>query len=73
MRPHSLSTAIITAALLATASLSANASNALFDFENQPIATETPFSITDKGVIATFSGPLDIDPGAFGISSNFPS
>src|ERR1700744_388711 len=63
----------IAAALLATASISANASNAVFDFENQPILTETPFSMTNDGVTATFSGPADVDPGAFGISSNFPS
>lgn len=49
----------------------ANASVAIFDFENQTIGTETPFTLVSAGLSATFAGPADVDPGAFGISSNF--
>lgn len=64
---------IVAASLFAAAAAPAHAANARFDFENQPIFTETPFSLSDGGVTATFAGPADVDPGAFGISSNFPS
>lgn len=63
----------IASAILSMASLQAQAATALFDFENQPFGTETPFSITASGLTATFAGPADVDPGAFGISTNFPS
>ena len=49
------------------------AANVVYDFENQPIPTETPFTLTAGGTSATFAGPADVDPGAFGISSNFPT
>ncbi len=49
----------------------AEAAPVTFDFENLPIATETPFTIESSGLSATFAGPPDVDPGAFGISSNF--
>lgn len=72
MKPLRLSLGMAAAALFA-ASMPAAAATALFDFENQPIFTETPFTLTTGGVSATFAGPADVDPGAFGISSNFPS
>lgn len=59
------------AAALFAAAMPAAAATALFDFENQPIFTETPFTLTTGNVSATFTGPADVDPGAFGISSNF--
>ena len=49
----------------------ARAAVALFDFENQQIGTETPFTLVSSGLSATFSGPSGVDPGAFGIGSNF--
>jgi hypothetical protein len=63
--------AAVSIAALALASSPARAAVALFDFENQPIPTETPFTLVSSGLAATFSGPSDVDPGAFGISSNF--
>jgi hypothetical protein len=59
------------ASLTAAVSLPAQAAPVLFDFENQPIFTETPFSLANGGVTASFAGPADVDPGAFGILSNF--
>jgi hypothetical protein len=56
---------------LSLVSAPAHAAVALFDFENQPIFTETPFTLVSSGVSATFAGPAGVDPGAFGISSNF--
>jgi hypothetical protein len=73
MKHLRLSIVAATACVLTAASLSASAANVVFDFENQPIFTETPFTLTNAGVSATFSGPADVDPGAFGIASNFPS
>ena len=55
------------------AALPARATSANFDFENLPLATETPFQVSNDGVTAQFSGPSSVDPGAFGISTNFPS
>jgi len=67
--------AAVAATLLAIAS-PAHASVATFDFENQNIGTETPFSLTNNGVTATFASTGD-DPsgfgGAFGIVANFGS
>jgi hypothetical protein len=66
----------MTAALIAGSALVSSpthAAVALYDFENQPIFTETPFTLVSAGVSATFAGPSDVDPGAFGISSNFQS
>ncbi|MDB6002253.1 MAG: hypothetical protein JWP52_3952 [Rhizobacter sp.] len=63
----------IAVAVLFAASIPAQAASVLYDFENQPIFTETPFTMTAGGVSATFAGPSDVDPGAFGISSNFQS
>jgi hypothetical protein len=66
----------MTAALIAGSALVSSpthATVALYDFENQPIFTETPFTLVSAGVSATFAGPSDVDPGAFGISSNFQS
>lgn len=74
MKPFSLSRGIAIGAVAAAsfaAAMPAAASTALFDFENQPIFTETPFTLTTGHVSATFSGPADVEPGAFGISSNF--
>ena len=59
------------ASLAALVALPAAAATVSFDFENQPIFTETPFSLEQPGLAAAFSGPADVDPGAFGISSNF--
>lgn len=73
MRRLQLLLATATAAMLGAHLASAGAVTVLFDFENQPIYTETPFSIAGGGITATFSGPKDVDPGAFGIASNFPS
>jgi len=64
-----LAGSVLAAALACAAP--ARAATALFDFENQPIFTETPFTMSAAGVSATFSGPADVDPGAFGISSNY--
>lgn len=58
-------------AAFALASSPARATVALFDFENQPIGTETPFTLVSSGLSATFAGSSGVDPGAFGISSNF--
>jgi hypothetical protein len=58
---------------VALVSSPAHAVVANYDFENQPIFTETPFTLVSAGVSATFAGPSDVDPGAFGISSNFQS
>lgn len=55
----------------AIASSPARATVALYDFENQSIGTETPFTLVSSGLTAAFSGPSGVDPGAFGISSNF--
>ncbi len=49
------------------------AATATFDFENQPIPTETPFAMTAGSLSASFAGPSDVDPGAFAISTNYPS
>jgi hypothetical protein len=66
-------TRLLTLAVAALGAAQAHAATALFDFENQPLFTETPFAMTASGVTAEFSGPPDLDPGAFGISTNFPS
>jgi len=42
----------------------------LFDFEDQSFGADTPFSITNGLLTATFASPAD--PGAFGITSAFP-
>jgi hypothetical protein len=66
----------MTAVLIAGSALVSSpthAAVALYDFENQPIFTETPVTLVSAGVSATFAGPSDVDPGAFGISSNFQS
>jgi hypothetical protein len=65
--------AAVSIAGFALVSSSARAAVALYDFENQPIFTETPFTLVSAGVSATFAGPSGVDPGAFGISSNFQS
>lgn len=71
MTPRALSFALATAATLAFAA-PAQADTVLFDFENMPIFTETPFLLAGAGgVSASFAGPADVDPGAFGISSNY--
>jgi hypothetical protein len=64
----------ISCALIAGSALlpsSARAATAVYNFENQPIGTETPFTLVSNGLSATFAGPNGVDPGAFGISSNF--
>ena len=61
----------LVAGLLAAAASHVQAADVSFDFENQPIGTETPFSMTRQGLEASFAGPADVDPGAFGIGSNF--
>jgi hypothetical protein len=66
----------MTAALMAGGALVSSPAHAVvatYDFENQPIFTETPLTLVSAGVSATFAGPSDVDPGAFGISSNFHS
>lgn len=63
--------AAVSIAAFALASPPARAAVALYDFENQSIGTETPFTLVSSGLSATFAGPSNVDPGAFGISSNF--
>lgn len=70
MKRHLVSIGCAAAALLASA-LPARAANPVFDFENQPIVTETPFGLVNSGYTATFIGAANVDPGAFAISSNF--
>src|SRR5215813_2853061 len=64
-------TAAASIAAFTLAAPSARAAVALYDFENQPIGTETPFTLVSSGLSAAFAGPSGVDPGAFGISSNF--
>lgn len=71
MKRLTSSITLAAAVLITAAALPAQAANVSFDFENQPIFTETPFSMTSGGVTASFAGPADVDPGAFGIASNF--
>lgn len=59
------------ALIAGSALLPSSARAALYDFENQSIGTETPFTLVSAGLSATFAGPAGVDPGAFGISSNF--
>jgi hypothetical protein len=73
MKRPSFLAGLIAAAALTTSAIPAAAAVVLYDFENQPIFTETPFTLTSGGVSAAFAGPSAVDPGAFGIASNFPS
>lgn len=63
--------AMFCASIAGSAVLPSSAHAALYDFENQSIGTETPFTLVSAGLSATFAGPAGVDPGAFGISSNF--
>lgn len=70
MKPRMLPIVWASVAAVLACALPAHA-DVLFDFENQPLGTETPFILASAGgLTATFTGPADIDPGAFGISSN---
>ena len=54
------------------ATVPAHATALLYDFENQPLTIETPFTLQSSGVAATFVGTGDdAFGGAFSISSNF--
>jgi hypothetical protein len=60
----------IAAIILATAP--ARAATLLYDFENQPLMMETPFTLSSSGIAATFTGRGDdAFGGAFAIASNF--
>jgi hypothetical protein len=52
----------IAAIILATAP--ARAATLLYDFENQPLMTETPFTLNSSGIAATFTGRGDDASGA---------
>lgn len=72
MKPRHRLFGVIAAISIAASALASSAANAaVYDFENQPIGTETPFTLVSGGLSATFAGPSGVDPGAFGISSNF--
>jgi hypothetical protein len=64
--------AVVTALLLASPA-TVSAAPILYDFEDQPIGTVTPLTMTESGLSATFAGPSAIDPGAFQISFNSSS
>lgn len=65
-----LSAAVLGLAVASGAADMARATTATYDFEAQtPFTTFTPFSITDNGVTATFSSP--VDPGGFGVVTAF--
>lgn len=60
------------AAMLVLPLTSVHAAVLLYDFENQPLGTETPFTLQAGGVVATLAGSGDdATAGAFAISSNF--
>lgn len=73
MLRHLLVCAVSAAALLAASSGPSGAVAITFDFEGQALGAQTPLTLRNNGLSATFAGPAGVDPDAFEISYNSSS